>query len=324
MIPTEAAVHRTGANEGRIQQGNMSVFARDHLQPHRLSKEFSCLQLWIPDAEPRVVVVELDRVRKRNAISSVMWREIGHVFSILGRTGDDCRAIILIGAGTKAFTSGIDVTDESFGLAGTAGESSSNSKIDVARRGIRFYPQIIEMQKCFTAVEECPVPVIAAIQGNCIGAGVDLASACDIRLCSTTARFSVREVHIGLAADVGTLQRFPKITGNDSRVRELCLTGEIFSAHEALRIGFVSRISESLVADALELAKKIAANSPVAVIGTKRSLVYSRDHTVADGLIHVATHNTSALMTDDIPTAMFAAMQKKPAKFQKIPRLSKL
>jgi delta(3,5)-delta(2,4)-dienoyl-CoA isomerase len=302
----------------------MSVFSQEQLKPHPLSKEFSCLQLWIPDnSERHVVVVALDRIRKRNAISSVMWREIGHIFSILGRMGDDCRAIILIGAGTKAFTSGIDVTDESFGLGGTA-ESSSSNRIDVARRGLRFYPQILDMQKCFTAVEECPVPVIAAIQGSCIGAGVDLASVCDIRICSNTARFSVREVQIGLAADVGTLQRFPKITGNDSRVRELCLTGEVFSAHEALRIGFVSRISDSLMGDALKLAKTIAANSPVAVIGTKRSLVYSRDHTVADGLIHVATHNTSALMTDDIPTAISSAMQKKPAKFQKIPKLSKL
>lgn len=285
-----------------------------------LSKEFSCLRLWNPNFERRVVVVELDRIRKRNAISAVMWLEIGKVFSILGRMGDDCRAIILTGAGTKAFTAGIDITDESFGL--TTDSDASNH--DVARRGLMFYPQIIEMQKCFTAVEECPVPVIAAIQGSCIGAGVDLASVCDIRICSNTALFSVREVRIGLAADVGTLQRLPKITGNDSRVRELCLTGEVFSAHEALRIGFVSRISDRLMEDAFQLAKTIAANSPVAVIGTKRSLVYSRDHTVADGLINVATHNTSALMTDDIPTAIISGMQKKPAKFLQIPKLSKL
>jgi delta(3,5)-delta(2,4)-dienoyl-CoA isomerase len=299
----------------------MSAFSQERLRPHPLSEEFSCLRLWIPDSDERVVVVAMDRIRKRNAISSVMWREIGRAFSVLGRTGDDCRAIILIGAGTKAFTAGIDITDESFGLAAESGGDESH---DVARRGLAFYPQILDMQKCFTAVEECPVPVIAAIQGSCIGAGVDLASACDIRICSNTARFSVREVKIGLAADVGTLQRFPKITGNDSRVRELCLTGEVFSAHEALRIGFVSRISDRLMGDALKLATTIASNSPVAVVGTKRSLVYSRDHTVADGLIHVATHNTSALMTNDIPTAFLSAKQKKFPKFEKIPKLSKL
>jgi len=186
----------------RDKQDNMSGFSREQLQIHPLSKEFSCLKLWIPDSERHVVVVALDRVRKRNAISTVMWREIGEVFSILGRTGDDCRAIILTGAGTKAFTSGIDVTDESFGLAANE-DSESSSNYDVARKGLKFYPQILEMQKCFTAVEECPVPVIAAIQGSCIGAGVDLASVCDIRICSNTAKFSVREVQIGLAADVG-------------------------------------------------------------------------------------------------------------------------
>ena len=129
---------------------------------------------------------------------------------------------------------------------------------------------------------------------------------------------------VAATVSLGTLQRFPKITGNDSRVRELCLTGEVFSAKEALMIGFVSRVTDRLMGDALELAKKISANSPVAVIGTKRSLVYSRDHTVADGLLHVATHNTSAHMTDDIPTAIVSSMQKKAAKFREIPKLSKL
>lgn len=301
----------------------MSEFSQGQLRPHPLSKDFSCLQLWTPTSDPNVVVVVLDRVRKRNAISTVMWKEIGRVFSTLGTIGDDCRAVVLTGAGTKAFTSGIDVTDQGFGLSDTNAEEES---LDVARRGLRFYPQIIEMQQCFTAVEECPIPVIAAIQGSCIGAGVDLASVCDIRLCSHTAIFSVREVKIGLAADVGTLQRFPKVTGNDSKVRELCLTGDLFSAQEALQIGFVSKISQSdrLMHDALSLASKIAANSPVAVTGTKRSLVYSRDHTVADGLVHIASHNTSALMTDDLSKAILAGMQKKQAKFSKIPKLSKL
>jgi len=301
-----------------MRKNKMPVFSEEHSRPHPLSKEFSCLQLWIPDSERRAVVVALDRIRKRNAVSSVMWREIGEVFSILGRMGDDCRVIILVGAGTKAFTSGIDVTDKKFGFAPV------DDGNDVARKGLRFYPQILEMQKCFTAVEECPIPVIAAIEGSCIGAGVDLASVCDIRICSKTAQFSVREVRIGLAADIGTLQRFPKITGNDSRVRELCFTGEVFSAQEALRIGFVSRISDRLMLDALKLAKIIAANSPVAVVGTKRSLVYSRDHSVADGLEHVAAHNTSALMTDDIPTAIASAIQKTSAKFHKLPKFSKL
>ena len=271
---------------------------------------------------PHIVVVTLNRIRKRNAINRIMWREIGEVFSTLGRIGDDCRAIILTGAGTMAFTSGIDISDPTLMMV-----SSDDPNDDVARKGMAFLPKILDMQRCFTAIEECPVPVIAAIQGSCIGAGIDIASVCDIRLCTKTAQFSVREVKIGLAADVGTLQRLPKITGNDSRVRELCFTGEMFSAQEALRIGFVSRIcsnSDTIMVDAVKLARVIAANSPIAVMGTKRSLVYSRDHTVSEGLNHIATHNTCAIMTDDIPTAMMSSKQKKTVRFSRIPKLSKL
>ena len=185
--------------------------------------------------------------------------------------GDDIRVVILKGNGN--FTAGIDLTDTT--LFPT---SFDDGEVDPARKGIAFSSQIRDMQAAFTAIEQCPVPVIAAIEGYCIGAGVDLASACDVRLCEPKSQFAVREVMIGLAADCGTLQRLPKITGNDSRVRELCYTGDIFDAKVALQIGFVSRITPLLMDDALALAKEISQNSPVAVTSTKKSLVYSRDH----------------------------------------------
>lgn len=203
------------------------------MKPHPLDEEFRYLKLSIFQESPQVVIVALNRPRKRNAVSAAMWREIGDAFGRLGRLGDDCRCIVVTGVG-KAFSSGIDVSDPSLFPSGTDEE-------DIARRGLSFLPKIQEMQRCFTVIEECPVPVIAAIHGNCIGAGVDLACCCDIRLAQVGATFSVREVQIGLAADIGTLQRLPKITGNDSRVRELCFTGEIFGDQEAKNIGFVSR-----------------------------------------------------------------------------------
>ena len=129
---------------------------------------------------------------------------------------------------------------------------------------------------------------------------MDLACCADVRLSSLDSIFSVREVRLGLAADVGTLQRFPKLCGHGSRVRELCLTGEDFDAQEALRIGFVSRLSDRAWEDAIRLATHVAALSPVAVVGTKMSLNYSRDHSVLDGLHHVATHNALALMSSDL------------------------
>jgi Delta3,5-Delta2,4-dienoyl-CoA isomerase len=290
-------------------------------QPHpTLFAKYSTLRIfYVPS---HVVVVELYHPRKHNAISATMWKEIGHLFSSqLGRLGDDDRVVILKGHGNQAFSAGIDMSDESLF---PSWPQQSDDHTDPARRGLVFGSQIRDMQDCFTAIEQCPVPVIAAIEGNCIGAGVDLCCACDIRLCAENAQFSIREVHIGLAADIGTLQRMPKITANDSRVRELCFTGDFFDAKEALRIGLVSRISNNVMEDAFHVAQKIAANSPLAVLGTKRSLVYSRDHTVAQGLEHIATHNTLALMTDDIPAAVVAAKRKTKATFEPIPKFSRL
>ena len=285
------------------------------MKPHPFDNDFGYLKVSVVD--PGVVMVQMERPRKRNAMNSRLWKEIGIAFSRLGQTGD-CRCIILSGVG-KAFSAGIDVTDSKF-----FSFNDADTTTDTARRGIAFLPQILDMQKCFTAVENCPVPVIAAIHGSCIGAGIDLACCCDIRLCAPGAVFSVREVKIGLAADIGTLQRLPKISGNDSRVRELCYTGENFGHQEALRIGFVSRVSQDLLKDAISLGTSIAANSPVAVMGTKQSLLYSRDHSVQEGLEHVARHNALALMTDDIPSAFMASSRKEAISFPNLLPFSKL
>lgn len=236
-----------------------------------------------------------------------MWREIGNVFGLLGTEGDGCRCILLTGSG-KSFSSGIDTSDPSF--FPSPEEHIDADHIDAARKSLSFQPKILEMQRCFTAVENCPVPVVAAIHGSCIGAGIDLACCADIRLCSPSTIFSIREVRPGLAADTGTLQRLPKIVGHGSRVRELCLTGEDFDAAEALRIGFVGRISQTegdLWPMAVSLCKRIVFNSPVAVTGTKLSLNYSRDHTVQEGLAHIASHNSIALLTDDLLPSFTAA-----------------
>jgi len=277
------------------------------LRPHAIDANFQFLTIQVLETHPSVVLVSLNRPRKRNAISAVMWKEIGTAFSQLGRLGDDCRCIVIRGEG-KAFTAGLDTSDLSIFMDGSQGS-------DAARRGLAFLPKILEMQSCFTAIEDCPVPVIAAVHGSCIGAGVDLISCCDIRLAQFGATFSIREVNLGLAADVGTLQRLPKITGCDSRVRELCYTGETFDHREAMQLGLVSRVCDDVLKDSLQLACRIAANSPVAVTGTKISLVYSRDHSVHEGLSHIAAHNALALITDDIPTAFMASASKQAANF---------
>ena len=186
----------------------------------------------------------------------------------------------------------------------------------MAHDGLTFLPKLKQMQDCFTALETCPVPVVAAVSGHCIGAGVDLVCCADVRVCSPNAVFAVREVALGLAADVGTLQRLPKIVGHQSVVRELCLTGRNFSAPEAAAMGFVSHVvyddahknnnnrnNELLLSRALQLCQNMAQHSPVAVQGTKKALLYARDHSVDEGLDQIAAYNALALQGNDVKVA---------------------
>lgn len=279
-----------------------------HAIEHSLDTSFENLNISkLPDIH--TVVVTLNRPEKRNAINAKMWREIGEAFHKIGSLGDGSRCVLLIGAG-QSFCAGIDVSDENFGLIDmeSIGDERKES-VDIARNFISFRPKILEMQNCLTAVEQCSIPVVCAIHGACIGGGIDLSCCADIRVCTGEAKFGVREARLGLAADVGTLQRLPKICGHTSRIRELCYTGEDFNSEEAARIGFVSRLStshEQMISTALNICKMIARNSPVAVYGTKLSLNYSRDHSVQEGLDHIATHNSAALMTADLEKSFLA------------------
>ncbi len=165
------------------------------------------------------------------------------------------------------------------------------------------------------------MPVIAAIHGYCIGAGVDLASACDIRVCAKDTQFTIKEVDVGLAADIGTLQRFQKVVGNESWARELAYTARFFTAEEALQRGFVSKVCDTfddVMKTAMDLANLIASKSPIAVSTSKKSIVFSRDHSVEEGLNHIALLNSSMLQTDDLMVAASAIMQKSVPHFNKL------
>jgi delta(3,5)-delta(2,4)-dienoyl-CoA isomerase len=150
-----------------------------------------------------------------------------------------------------------------------------------------------------------------------------MTSACDVRLCSNDAFFSIKEVDIGLAADVGTLQRFPKLVGNDSLVRELCFTARVMPSSEALQIGFVSHVlpdRQSCINSAIEMAVVIASKSPIAILGSKLSLNYSREHTAADGLRHVRIWNSAMLQGEDVKSCVVAAFSVP----KQLPLFSKL
>ncbi|XP_034556726.1 delta(3,5)-Delta(2,4)-dienoyl-CoA isomerase, mitochondrial [Notolabrus celidotus] len=252
--------------------------------------------------------VELNRPEKRNAMNKAFWSEMVSCFNEIA-DDPDCRVVVVSGAG-KIFTAGIDLMDMASDILQPHGD-------DVARISWNLKKTIVKYQETFSVIERCPKPVVVAVHGACVGGGVDLITACDIRMCTQDAWFQVKEVDIGLAADVGTLQRLPKIIGSRSLVNELALTARRMYADEAKSSGLVSRVfvdKEAMMAGALEMAGEIAGRSPVAVQGTKVNLIYSRDHSVAEGLDYMASWNMSMLQTQDVMKSAQASMEKKSPK----------
>ena len=210
-----------------------------------------------------------------------MWLELRQLFSQLS-SDSNVRAIVLSGSGNRAFTTGLDVQAASSGLL-----AESDSTTDAARKATQLRRHISEFQDCISAVERCEKPVITAMHGFCFGLAVDLSTAADVRVAAADAKFSVKEVDIGLAADIGTLSRLPRVVGSFGWVKEVCLSARVFGAEEAKSVGFVNAVFPSkadAIQGALDLAALIARKSPVAVQGTKELLNWSRDRGVIDGM----------------------------------------
>ncbi|KAM7058837.1 delta(3,5)-Delta(2,4)-dienoyl-CoA isomerase, mitochondrial [Molossus nigricans] len=264
--------------------------------------------LRVTAVQKHILHVQLNRPEKRNAMNRAFWSEMVECFNKIAQDSD-CRAVVISGAG-KMFTAGIDFMDMASDLLQPQGD-------DVGRISWYLRNLITRYQETFSVIEKCPKPVIAAIHGGCIGGGVDLITACDIRYCAQDAFFQVKEVDIGLAADVGTLQRLPRVIGNQSLVNELAFTARKMMADEALGSGLVSRVfpdKEAMLDAAVALAQEISSKSPVAVQGTKLNLIYSRDHPVAESLNYMATWNMSMLQSQDVIKSVQAAMEKKELK----------
>ncbi|SDU94041.1 crotonase/enoyl-CoA hydratase family protein [Pseudomonas mucidolens] len=264
-------------------------------------------QAFVVELHGNVAHVQINRPEKINAMNAAFWSEIIDIFQWIEDT-DAVRAVVLSGAG-KHFSSGIDLMM----LASVANEFGQ----DVGRNARLLRRKILQLQASFNAVDNCRKPVLAAIQGCCIGGAIDLISACDMRYAAADAQFSIKEIDIGMAADVGTLQRLPRIIG-DGMLRELAYTGRTFGAEEARSIGLVNRTfadHESLLAGVLEIAAQIAAKSPIAVTGTKAMISYMRDHTINDGLEYVATWNAAMLQSNDLRVAIAAHMSKQKPEF---------
>ncbi|KAI0762292.1 ClpP/crotonase [Fomes fomentarius] len=254
-----------------------------------------------------VALVELSR-NPVNAFHEVFWTELGNVFDKIGAE-PTIRAVVLASALPKLFSAGIDLS----ALPVTP------SDLDPARRALQLQRVILSFQGSISALERCPYPVIVATHGVAFGLSIDIIAACDVRYAAENTVFSIKEVDVGLAADIGTLARLPKITGNQSLVNELTYTARNFSAAEAEKAGLVSRVvqgsRDEVVAAALETAKLIAEKSPIAVLGTKHLLQHARDHSVRENLEYTAVWNGVMVQTQDIPDAVKAFYNKQKPNF---------
>eukprot|EP00347_Sterkiella_histriomuscorum_P006371 403353016 len=279
--------------------------------------KFENLEFEIND--DKVAVVKFNRVKKMNAITFEMFWEISKCLDYIvnQQTEKEVRVIVLSHHG-KHFTAGLDIES-----AATIQQKNEEQKedMDCARVAISTQSHVRKLQEATSIFEKVRVPVICAMSGFVIGAGTDICTACDIRICSKDAKFSIKEVDIGICADLGTIQRFQKVIGNQSFFRELAYTGRFFDAQEAQLNGFVSYVTdtqENCFKKAYELALTIASKSPVAINIIKQNSVYSRDHTVEEGLQHVLLLNMSALQTKDTQRSIMANFSKTKAEFPKL------
>jgi enoyl-CoA hydratase len=262
------------------------------------------------ERDGHVATLWLDSPDRRNAMGPALWSDLPRMMEDIA-DDDEVRAVVIAAKG-PAFTVGLDLKTMGSAVAGEGGGGTSEAaRRKAALRGIK------RLQGSINAVAACPKPVIAAVHGYCIGGGIDLICACDIRLASADAVFSVRETKIAIVADLGTLQRLPGIVTR-GHVAELAYTGKDISAERASEIGLVNQVlpdADACHKAANEMAVEIASNSPLAVQGTKAVLKASEGRSVEEGLDYVGVWNAAFLASDDLTEAFTAFLEKRPPRF---------
>jgi enoyl-CoA hydratase len=258
--------------------------------------------------DQHIAQVVINRPERANALNQKAWEEMKTIFKELDEN-EEVRVIILSGNG-KHFCAGIDLE-----LLMNVAQFSQKCE---GRKREQLRKKVLELQAPINAIEQCSKPVLAAIHGGCIGGGVDIVSACDMRYCTDDAYFTIKEIDMGMVADLGTLQRLPKIIAAGI-AREMAYTGRNVTGQEAERIGLTNRSfpdAETMEAEVMKIAHSIATKSPLSIRGTKAILNHSRDHSVADGLEYMATWNAAMLLSDDLMEAFQAKMQKRETVFK--------
>ena len=268
---------------------------------------YQAIELQISD---KIAHLRFNRPEALNAMNKDMWREIPQAVQQIDEDGS-ARVIVLSSTG-KHFTAGMDLSV--FGGPGPYKDA------EMGRKRAHFRQDILRIQECFSLFERARMPVIAAVQGGCIGAGVDMITACDMRYCTRDAFFCIQEINIGITADVGTLQRLPKLIP-EGIARELAYTGRRMPAAEARDCGLINQVfdtQEEMLARVMEIAGEIASKSPLAIWGSKEMLNYARDHSVQDGLNHIATWQAGMYFSQDMKEAMAAQKEKRAPEFDDI------
>jgi enoyl-CoA hydratase len=268
---------------------------------------YECFDLSIDDV---VAHVRFNRPDERNTLTRKGFRELRKIVDTIDADGS-IRAMVLSSTG-KTFCAGLDLAATDFG----------DTRIeDGARRRGNFIVRVTETQASFTALERMRIPVLAAVQGGCVGGGLELVSCCDMRYCTADAFFALPEINLGFPADLGGLQRLPRVMA-DGLARELAFTGRRLPAAEALASGLVNRVydtQDEMLDGVLGIAAEIATKSPLGIWGTKEFLLHARDHTVADGLHHAAVWQAGMVGSNDVKEGVKAFKEKRPATYEDLP-----
>ncbi|HIN73520.1 MAG TPA: crotonase/enoyl-CoA hydratase family protein [Gammaproteobacteria bacterium] len=266
---------------------------------------YSCFKCEIKD---KIAHIEMCRPEEFNSMNKAFWSELPNLVDSI--SNDANARVIVLSAQGKHFCAGMD-------LANFA-PNPNTPKAHLGMRKESAFRGTLDLQHTISCLEKARMPVIAAIQGACVGGGVDLATATDIRYCTKDAFFCIQEINIGLAADVGTLQRLPHLIP-EGLVRELAFTGRRFKAEEALKFGLVNEVFDSheeMLKGVMEVAKEITKKGPLAVTSTKEILNYGRDHSMEDSLNYVALWNNAMGISDEMSETFKAQSEKRDPDFE--------
>jgi enoyl-CoA hydratase len=277
--------------------------------------DWTCFDVTIQD---QVAHIQLKRPEAMNTMVRDFWNELPQIVRDIDENAR-ARCIVISSTG-KHFCAGMDLAV--FQGGGSTSAAASQDR-HVNAEAMRYH--VKQLQDAFSCLDEARMPVIAAIQGGCVGGAVDMTSACDIRYCTADAFFVIQEINIGMTADVGTFPRLCKLIP-EGWVRELAYTGRRLPAHRAREIGLVNEVFDSheqVVDHALATAREIAGKAPLAVTGSKVMINYARDHTIKDGLDYIAVWQTAMFSGSHMAEAFKAKAEKRDGDFPDLAPLRK-